>query len=118
MAQSDPTEVKQVLRNLLSNAYKYSAAPTPVVIRLGTAATLGGHSGLSISVCDQGIGMDAEQLGHATERFWRADKSGHVPGAGLGLSLAQEVAELLRGQLVLNSTLGEGTQAQVLLPMA
>ncbi|MBQ0936869.1 PAS domain-containing sensor histidine kinase [Ideonella paludis] len=118
VAQSDPTEVKQVLRNLLSNAYKYSAAPTPVVIRLGTAATLGGHSGLSISVCDQGIGMDAEQLGHATERFWRADKSGHVPGAGLGLSLAQEVAELLRGQLVLNSTLGEGTQAQVLLPMA
>ena len=118
MAQSDPTEVKQVLRNLLSNAYKYSAAPTPVVIRLSREATSRGGTDLSVSVCDLGVGMDAEQLGHATERFWRADKSGHVPGAGLGLSLAQEVMELLRGQLVLNSTLGEGTQAQVLLPRA
>lgn len=118
LAWAEPTEVTQVLRNLLSNAYKYSSALTPVEIRLDcdTKAQDGGR--IAVSICDHGIGMDEQQLAHATERFWRADKSGHIPGAGLGLSLTQEVVRLLGGKLMLTSEPGSGTQATVTLPAA
>ncbi|MDZ7813607.1 MAG: PAS domain-containing protein [Ideonella sp.] len=118
LVRTDPTEVKQVLRNLLSNAYKYSSAPSPVTIRLALVGlpAMGQHT--CVSVCDQGIGMNEEQLAQACERFWRADKSGHVPGAGLGLSLAQDVMKLLGGELRLSSTPGQGATATLLLPTA
>ncbi|WP_396269362.1 PAS domain-containing protein [Ideonella sp.] len=115
VAWAEPTEVKQVLRNLLSNAYKYSEALSTVAVGLDVESGQETGRQVSVKVCDQGVGMDQEQLAHATERFWRADKSGHVPGAGLGLSLAQDVMKLLGGELRMSSSPGQGTTAWLTL---
>ncbi|MDT9001711.1 ATP-binding protein [Paucibacter sp. APW11] len=112
----DRGKLLQVLRNLLSNAYKYSPDGGPVWVRMrssGEPAAL-----LQIEVEDRGMGMDAEQLSHVTERFYRADKSGHIPGTGLGMSIVKEIIELLGGSLQLRSALGQGTTVTLQLPLA
>ena len=116
--QTDRSEFKLVLRNLLSNAYKYSAAPAPIEVHLRAVAQGNGPPAVVVTVADHGVGMSEEQLARATERFWRADKSGHVPGAGLGLSLSHDIVGLLGGQLDLQSQLGRGTAVSVRLPSA
>lgn len=63
------------------------------------------------------MGMTPEQLSHVTERFYRADKSGHIPGTGLGMSIVKEIVELLGGSLHLHSVPGEGTRVSVQLPL-
>jgi len=60
--------------------------------------------------------MNAEQLSHVTERFYRADKSGTILGTGLGMSIVKEIVELHGGSLDLASQPGEGTTATVRLP--
>lgn len=69
-----------------------------------------------IEVQDQGIGMSAEELAHVSERFYRADKSGSIPGTGLGMSIVKEILELMSGSLRLSSAPGQGTTVQVRLP--
>ena len=66
------------------------------------------------SVADHGIGMTQEQIAHACEPFWKADKArtrSHG-GAGLGLALCKRIADLHGGQLIFSSELGKGTTVQ------
>jgi signal transduction histidine kinase len=56
---------------------------------------------LGIEVRDHGIGMTAEQLARVSERFYRADASGTIPGTGLGMSIVKEIVELLGGRLAM-----------------
>jgi len=114
---ADRQKLHQVLRNLLSNAYKYSPAGGAVRVQLVLEAGSEGRSLLAaLSVQDHGIGMNAEQLSHVTERFYRADKSGAILGTGLGMSIVKEIVELHGGSLGLYSRTGEGTTATVRLP--
>lgn len=108
----DGNKLQQALGNLISNAFKYSPGETPVLIR---ACTL--ESGVSVSIQDHGIGMRADQLAQAFERFYRADSSGSVPGTGLGLSLVREIVDRHGGQVHLESRIGEGTLATFTLPL-
>jgi signal transduction histidine kinase len=110
----DRQKSAQVLRNLLSNAYKYSPPETPVHVRLLAADS---HGRAGVEVQDFGIGMSPEQLARVGERFYRADASGHVLGTGLGVSIVREILGLMGGTMVLESTLGEGTRAIVRLPV-
>ena len=71
-----------------------------------------------IRVQDQGIGMTAEQLGRVSERFYRADTSGTIPGTGLGMSTVKEIVELLGGRLQLQSEAGQGSCVTLWLPAA
>jgi PAS domain S-box-containing protein len=115
--QGDRKKLQQVLRNLLSNAYKYSPAGGRVWLRVSEKEGTGSPQ-VKIEVQDQGIGMTAEELSHVTERFYRADKSGTVLGTGLGMSIVKEIIELHGGQLALASELGQGTTVSVFLPCA
>ncbi|MCV2349996.1 ATP-binding protein [Paucibacter sp. Y2R2-4] len=115
--QADRKKLQQVLRNLLSNAYKYSAVGGRVWLRVSQVAEADAAQ-VKIEVQDQGIGMTAEELSHVTERFYRADKSGTVLGTGLGMSIVKEIVELHGGQLALASELGQGTTVSVFLPCA
>lgn len=114
--RADRSKLTQALSNLVSNAYKYSPGGGPVAIR-----TCELHQGrsvrLGVAVQDVGIGMSPEQLGRVGERFYRADATGTIPGTGLGLCLVKEIAQLLGGELVVASTLGEGTTATLWLPV-
>ena len=107
LARIDSAKIGQVLRNLLSNAYKYSPVGSPVRL---TWLACGNEVG--VAVTDQGIGMTAEQLARVCERFYRADASGAVLGTGLGMSIVQ----LHGGRLLMHSQPGQGTTVQVWLP--
>jgi signal transduction histidine kinase len=113
----DVAKTAQVLRNLLSNAYKYSREG-PVDVRLLPAQGPQDALRVGFAVADRGIGMKPEHLARVCERFFRADSSGQVPGAGLGMSIVHEIISLMGGSLELASTPGEGTIVTVWLPCA
>lgn len=104
-----------LLINLIDNAAKASKEGDSVTV----IHTLQGGNAL-IAVADEGIGMDAETLRHATEPFYMADKarSRRAGGAGLGLFLCAEVARLHGALLRLESELGKGTTVTLTLPCA
>ena len=112
----DGTKTQQAVVNLLSNALKFSAEPSPVLLRL-SLTDHEGRAGVALQVQDQGIGMTPEQCSQAFERFYRADPSGHVLGAGLGLAIVREVMALQHGIVSLDSHPGEGTTATLWLPL-
>jgi signal transduction histidine kinase len=104
-AQVDAGKLGQALRNLLSNAYKYSPGGGPVAMRLMPVDdTL-----VDIEVEDHGLGMTPQELDRVTERFYRADRSGAIPGTGLGMAIVKEIIELMGGSLLLRSEPGRGT---------
>ena len=119
--RADRKKLMQTLRNVLSNAYKYSPAGGAVCITLFSADAAAG-SGLpaqvGIRVADHGLGMTPEQLARVCDRFYRADSSGNIPGTGLGMSIVKEIIELHGGQLLIESTIGAGTTVTLWLPAA
>lgn len=110
---TDRTRLLQVLSNVVNNAIKFTERGQ-VALR---AAPLGGE--LVITVCDTGIGISARRLKSLFTRFQGvADELvHHNQGAGLGLPLAKELAELLGGTLNVQSSLGEGTEVTLRLPL-
>lgn len=111
----DRSGVVRILDNLVSNALKYSDPGTKVTL---TAERDGAWA--VCSVVDEGFGIAPEDLRRVFTRFQRGDaalRSG-VPGTGLGLALAQEVAELLGGELEVTSQLGVGSVFTLRLPLA
>jgi len=112
----DRAKLLQALRNVLSNAYKYSPDGGTVRVTVSRAHRERGAPVLEIAVQDQGIGMTAEELSHVSERFYRADKSGAIPGTGLGMAIVKEIVELMEGSLSLSSEPGVGTCVTLALP--
>jgi OmpR-family two-component system manganese-sensing sensor histidine kinase len=72
-----------------------------------------------VTVQDTGIGIAPEQLPHLFDRFWRADqaRSHHDQGAGLGLAIAQAVAQRHGGEISVQSETGQGSRFTVRLPL-
>ncbi|GGT09724.1 hypothetical protein GCM10010156_77910 [Planobispora rosea] len=100
---------------LLSNAVKYSPAGTPITVR---ASAAGGR--VAIAVTDAGAGIGADELPHVFERFYRtryADEHA-IQGIGLGLSIAQAIAEAHGGTITATSAPGEGSTFTLHLPGA
>jgi signal transduction histidine kinase len=116
----DLNKMRQALSNVLSNAYKYSPGGGEVSVRLinGPPAAAGTPPTVGVEVRDRGIGMTAEQLARVSERFYRADASGSIPGTGLGMSIVKEITELLGGRLALASEPDQGTAVTLWLPTA
>ncbi|MDT7835725.1 CHASE domain-containing protein [Aquabacterium sp. OR-4] len=113
----DAAKLQQVLVNVLGNGLKYSAAPAVVTLSILTARHEARDWAL-LRVVDQGIGMTEAQCARAFDRFYRADPSGHVLGAGLGLAIVHEIVALHHGRVLLHSTPGAGTQVTIWLPLA
>jgi signal transduction histidine kinase len=107
----DRNKMRQALGNVLSNAYKYSPEGGPVWAR-----TVAGDGEWGVQVQDSGIGMTPAQLTRVSERFYRADASGSIPGTGLGMSIVKEIIELLGGRLSLVSQPRQGTTVTLWLP--
>lgn len=105
----------QVLLNLLDNALKYSPSGGIVTV-LYRAEDKSAY----IEIRDQGIGIAPEELPRIGERFYRADKarSRAQGGSGLGVAIARALVERHGGVLRLESRLGQGTTATILLPLA
>jgi signal transduction histidine kinase len=111
----DRTRVLQVLRNLLSNADKYSGPETPIELRLGES------DGVAVfSVSDEGPGISDEDLVRLFQRFSRIRPAGgeRIPGSGLGLYICKRIVEAHEGQIWVESRPGEGTTFLFRIPKA
>jgi signal transduction histidine kinase len=108
----DRRRLYRVLANLVDNAIKYSPPGGQVVIE--TAVNAGR---LAIRVNDNGSGIPADDLPRIFERFYRADKSRHLPGNGLGLSLARAIVHAHGGEIEVTSGEGKGSSFTIWLPM-
>jgi signal transduction histidine kinase len=112
-AEVDPDRFQIVVRNLLSNASKYSPAGTDITVdihRNGEKAT--------VSVIDQGMGIAAEDQTHLFSRFVRIETAGHVKGTGLGLWLSREIARMHGGDLQVDSAVGQGSTFTFTVPLS
>ena len=113
LLRADHRRIRQILFNLLSNAIKFTPPKGSVVV-----SALSEGAELAISVADNGIGMAPEHIQRAFERFGQVDNSlsRKYEGAGLGLSIAKQLAELHGGRLDLQSKLDLGTTVTLVFP--
>lgn len=106
----DRMRIEQILINLLSNALKYGAG-SPITI---STRNEGGSA--VISVCDQGLGISADDQSRLFQRFERAASSSHFGGLGLGLYISRQIVDAHGGSIQVSSEPGKGTTLTVLLP--
>ena len=107
----DPSLLRKILVNLLSNALKYSGENSAVSVQAACH-----DNQLTLCVVDQGVGISQEDQAHLFERFFRARNVSTVPGTGLGLYIIARYLELMGGTIELQSTLGQGTTVTVTIP--
>ena len=113
----DKTKIEQAVRNLLSNAYKFS--PNNGAINIDVSEVMHeGSAKVLIAIQDHGIGMTAQQLKRVFEKFYRADQSGKIPGTGLGMAITKDIITHHGGNIEIESQLGVGTKVSVYLPVA
>ncbi len=105
----DPDELSQVFQNLIDNAIKYAAPNTAIIVTATHSSRL--PRGVQVSVRDRGEGIAARHLSRLTERFYRVDtaRSCAAGGTGLGLAIVKHVLTRHRGQLDIESQVGEGS---------
>src|SRR5258708_36571963 len=111
-ADLDPDRFQMVVRNLLSNAAKYSPAGTDIIVRINRDDGMA-----AISVIDQGVGISEEDQANLFTRFGRIPTSQHVQGTGLGLWLSRAIARMHDGDLTLQSAAGTGSTFVLKVPL-
>ena len=112
LVKTDPVLMKEVIRQLLENAAKYSPAGTDIAIHLRIWP-----SQVEISVEDRGAGMTPAEIAHAFDRFYRGPSQiGRSAGTGIGLWISQAFAQVCDAQIKIENV-GGGTKVSVLLPL-
>jgi CheY-like chemotaxis protein len=111
-AHSDPALVGQVLRNLVSNAIKYTDRGSVRLRCTGCGDTL------RVEVTDTGIGIPADKLEHIYDEFYQiaAPEGGERDGYGLGLSIVRHIVRLLDLRIEVTSEPGKGSSFSITLP--
>jgi signal transduction histidine kinase/DNA-binding response OmpR family regulator len=112
--EADPHQMKKVLYNLLSNAFKFSDPGTGEVwIRLGSKGDR-----VELEVEDNGIGIPRDQLGRIFERFAQVERGAtrRQEGTGIGLALVKEIIAQHGGTITVESELGRGSTFVISLP--
>ncbi|MGW0732205.1 sensor histidine kinase [Streptomyces sp. NPDC002851] len=102
-----PSRLSRLLTNLLDNAAKFSPPGAPVEIRLTTA---------ELTVRDHGPGIAPEDLPHVFDRFYRAESARALPGSGLGLAMARQIARAHGADLTAQQAPGGGALFRLTLP--
>lgn len=120
-AMGDRERLRQILTNLISNAYKYTPGGGRIEITAERLRDPGAPAEyLEVSISDSGIGMSSQELARMGEKFFRAEHElvRTQPGSGLGLSIAQQLITLHGGQLTISSEPDKGSTFRFTLPIA
>jgi len=108
---TDKKLLKNILVNLISNAFKFSGENKQIWISYDST-----KEGLHLVIQDEGIGISSEDQKHLFETFFRAKNVQNIQGTGLGLHIVRRYIQLLKGNLQLESELNKGTKVIVFLP--
>ena len=104
-----PSRLDRAVNNLLDNAVKFAGDEEPIEVRL--------HDG-ELEIRDHGPGIDAEDMPHVFDRFFRGARSRARPGSGLGLAIVRQVAELHAGSVSVAAAPGGGTVVRLRVPVS
>ncbi|MBO9614999.1 MAG: response regulator [Dyadobacter sp.] len=114
--ETDKMRMEQILKNLISNALKFTAQGS---VDISVKLNDGNDKMLCFTVRDTGIGVPPEKQHHIFEAFQQADGSTKrkYGGTGLGLSISRELAKLLGGEISLTSVVGQGSEFTLFVPI-
>ena len=112
MLWGDKRKIRQILINLLSNAFKF----TPEQGNITVSAHVDAHNNLVLTVTDNGVGIAEGDIPKALSVFGQVHRSKSHEGTGLGLPLCKMYAELHDGKLILASKQNEGTSVTIIFP--
>ena len=108
-----PEYLCKIIRNLLSNALKFTPKEGRVSLLMSR-----NKDKLMIYVVDTGVGIDAGDLPHIFDTFYQGENNGGSDtGSGIGLSLVKQMTECMYGHIKVESRLGEGTKFMITLPL-
>jgi signal transduction histidine kinase len=115
LVMADPRRARQILRNLVENAIKYSPQGGTITISASVDA-----SSVQTSVADQGIGIESSHLDSVFDRFYQVDSAStrRVGGSGLGLSICKAIVEAHNGKIWVESQSGSGSTFYFTFPLA
>ena len=106
----DKNRIKQVFINIIDNALKYT--PSSGVIGIQVTSN---DDTVTIAISDNGCGIPAEHLPKVKEKFYKANQT--IRGSGIGLAVADEIMQLHKGSLTIESTEGIGTTVTLVFPV-
>ena len=111
---SDADKIRHILQNLIGNAVKFTEAGKV------TISAYNNDNNLEIKITDTGIGISSENIPHIFDEFRQADgsTSRKFGGTGLGLAIAKKYANLLGGNIIVKSTLDEGSEFTLSIPLS
>ncbi|MCL2283985.1 MAG: ATP-binding protein [Fibromonadales bacterium] len=114
----DEIRVKQILNNLLSNAFKYTKKGRVKLSVLSEASDKNGYTDLILHVNDTGQGMTEDQVSELFTEYARFNMESNrsIEGTGLGMNIVQHLVRMMKGKISVNSELGKGTTFTVCLP--
>jgi len=106
-----------IVRNLVSNALKYSSPDKKVIIN---AALNPSSNNIDFEIADQGTGIEPEDLKHIFDPFFRGKfaKENHVSGSGIGLSLVKKIIDEHNGQIDISTNVGKGSSFKIKIPLS
>lgn len=113
-ANADANRLKQVFMNILDNALKYSRPKSKIFVK-AEFSKFNNDNAVKISIADQGCGISKEDLPHVMEKFYKANVS--VRGSGIGLAVTNEIINLHKGKLEIDSKESTGTLVTIYLPI-
>ena len=117
--EADPTQIRQLFQNLISNALKFQPPQgTPqITISARLLPDEQYPNFCEIDICDNGIGIEAEYESRIFGMFQRLHSRQQFDGTGLGLAICQRIVERHHGMILVQSQLGEGSQFTIQLPL-
>ncbi len=110
---ADDDRLDRIVSNLLSNALKYSDPGTPVLLRVCRQ-----DDQMKVSITDHGLGIQADNIAHLFQRFYRAKGERRAEGIGLGLYITRVLVEAHGGRIWVESEIGKGSTFFFTLPIA
>ena len=115
MVNADELHLRRLFLNLIDNAIKFTPVSGSITINLRY-----GDQKAAVSIIDTGIGIEEENVPKLFDKFFRIDTTikDASPSSGLGLSIAQSIAELHKGEISVTSRVGQGTSFTVSLPIS